>query len=122
ADVRARHELDRLEGALLDQDVVDVGQAGHGGVPRIEPQCADTELPVGVQAPGPDDRVAQNVCTPQSRRVEALRDVDAAALHQAGIDHPVVGDEVVVAAVDGDAVGKDRVLHGVVVERVVNVG
>ena len=53
---------------------------------------------------------------------EPLRDVDATALGEAGVDDPVVGHEVVVAAVDGDAVGQDRVLHGVVVERVVGVG
>ena len=39
-----------------------------------------------------------------------------------GVDHAVVGDDVVVAAVDRDAVGQDRVLHRVVVERVVDVG
>ena len=59
---------------------------------------------------------------PERGRGEPLRDVDAAALGQAGVDDPVVGDEVVVAAVDRDAVGQDRVLHRVVVERVVRVG
>ena len=40
ADARTRDELDRLVRALLDQDVVHIGQAGHRPVARVEPERA----------------------------------------------------------------------------------
>src|SRR6202035_5858889 len=119
---RALDPLDGLERALLDQRVGHVDRAGDRALAAVEPQRADAELPVRVEAAVPDHGVVGDRGQAHRGGREALPHLDAAALRDAGIDDEVPADGVVVAAVDRDPVGELLQLHGVVGDRVAGVG
>src|SRR3984957_12561143 len=119
---RALDPLNRLERALLDQRVGHVDRARTPALAAVEPQRADAELPVRVEAAVPDHGVVGDGGQPDRGGAEALPHVDAAALGDAGVDDQVAGHGVVVAAVDRDPVGELLELHRVVGDRVAGVG
>ena len=99
-------QLDSLTARVFDAVAANLNICVNGPLERIDPDCADAEMPMRVHRPGSHDYVAgDHEVAGKWRRAEARAEVDTTPFSQ-DVRDPIIDHLDIATAIDGDAICK----------------